>query len=101
MRQMKHLNIPGTDWKLPWQTVFCELIYISNLTRGHVTALSTTIQGFQNFTVSTSKWHSATRVLNEMCAASGEYIPVVRPRLRDGDVGMCVADPSKAMSQIG
>ncbi|KAH6999154.1 hypothetical protein BKA56DRAFT_665667 [Ilyonectria sp. MPI-CAGE-AT-0026] len=99
--EMDHLSVFGTDWDTPDGTAIRDFIHVSDLARGHLAALSTKMQGFHSFNIGTGTGHSVTEVVNAMREASGKDIPVVLVGRRDGDVGMCVADPGKAMSELG
>jgi UDP-glucose 4-epimerase len=96
-----HLSVYGTDWDTPDGTAIRDFIHVSDLARGHLAALSTRMTGFQTFNIGTGSGHSVTEVVNAMEKASGKSIPSVKTGRRDGDVGMCVADPTKAMTELG
>ncbi|KAK0387066.1 hypothetical protein NLU13_5379 [Sarocladium strictum] len=96
-----HLDVYGTDWDTPDGTAVRDFIHVSDLARGHLAALSTRMTGFQTFNVGTGSGHSVAEVVDAMQKASGKTIASVRTGRRDGDVGMCVADPSKAMTELG
>lgn len=96
-----HLDVYGTDWDTPDGTAIRDFIHVSDLARGHLAALSTRMTGFQTFNIGTGCGHSVSEVVNAMEKASGKPITVVQTGRRDGDVGMCVADPTKAMAELG
>ncbi|KAH8178946.1 GDP-mannose 4,6 dehydratase domain-containing protein [Sarocladium implicatum] len=96
-----HLDVYGTDWDTPDGTAIRDFIHVSDLARGHLAALSTRMTGFQTFNVGTGSGHSVSEVVSAMETASGKSIAVAKTGRRDGDVGMCVADPSKAMMELG
>lgn len=98
--QLPHLNIYGTDWPTPDGTAIRDFIHVSDLARGHLAALSTKLQGFHAFNVGTGTGHSVSEVISAMEEASGMKISAVKTGRREGDVGMCVADPSKAMKEL-
>ncbi|KAM0427383.1 hypothetical protein ACHAQK_012098 [Fusarium lateritium] len=98
---LEHLSIYGTDWDTPDGTAIRDFIHVSDLARGHLAALSTKNSGFQTFNIGTGSGHSVTEVVNAMSEASGKPIASVKTGRREGDVGICVADPTKAMAELG
>ena len=98
---MDHLSIYGTDWGTADGTAVRDFIHVSDLARGHLAALSTKLRGFHAFNVGTGTGHSVHEVVSAMETASGVRIASIEAERREGDVGMCVADPSKAMNELG
>ncbi|KAL2210770.1 UDP-glucose 4-epimerase [Sarocladium strictum] len=96
-----HLDVYGTDWDTPDGTAIRDFIHVSDLARGHLAALSTRMTGFQTFNIGTGSGHSVTEVVDAMEQASGKRIASIKTGRRDGDVGMCVADPTRAMTELG
>lgn len=99
--QMDHLKIFGTDWDTPDGTAVRDFIHVSDLARGHLAALSTKLNGFKTFNLGTGTGHSVNEVVSAMQIASGRTIPTVNIGRREGDVGECVAEPTKAMTELG
>ncbi|KAF5565597.1 UDP-glucose 4-epimerase [Fusarium phyllophilum] len=58
-------------------------------------------QGFQTFNIGTGTGQTVYEVVEAMETASGRDIPVVKVGHRQGDVGVCVADPGRALTQLG
>ncbi|KAM0231066.1 hypothetical protein ACHAP5_011191 [Fusarium lateritium] len=98
--EMEHLSIYGTDWDTPDGTAIRDFIHVSDLARGHLAALSTKKSGFQTFNIGTGSGHSVKEVINAISEASGKPIASVKTSRREGDVGICVADPTKAMTEL-
>ncbi|KLP06795.1 UDP-glucose 4-epimerase [Fusarium fujikuroi] len=96
------LQVFGTDWDTRDGTAIRDFIHVSDLARGHLAALSVEEgQGFQTFNIGTGTGQTVYEVVEAMKAASGREIPVLKVGRRQGDVGVCVADPGRAMTQLG
>lgn len=104
------LNIFGTDWDTKDGTAIRDYIHVSDLARGHTAALAaaaaakskyTTYQGgFRTFNLGSGKGHSVLDVVAAMEFASGKKIAVQPMGRRDGDVGVCIAEPSRAEAEL-
>ncbi|KAF4332022.1 UDP-glucose 4-epimerase [Fusarium beomiforme] len=96
------LQIFGTDWDTRDGTAIRDFIHVSDLARGHLAALGVKeSQGFQTFNIGTGTGQTVYEVVDAMKTASGRDIPMARVGRRQGDVGICVADPGRAMTQLG
>lgn len=102
------LNIFGTDWDTKDGTAIRDFIHVSDLARGHLAALAaaaaskhTSYQGgFRTFNLGSGKGHSVLEVVAAMEVASGKQIAVQPMGRRDGDVGVCIAEPSRAEAEL-
>lgn len=99
--EMDHLDIYGTNWDTSDGTAVRDFIHVSDLARGHLAALSANVPGFRAFNVGTGIGHSVKEVVSAMEVASGLKISFNELGRREGDVGCCVADPTKAMAELG
>ncbi|KAF5617263.1 UDP-glucose 4-epimerase [Fusarium sp. NRRL 25303] len=100
--EMHQLQVFGTDWDTRDGTAIRDFIHVSDLARGHLAALTVEEgQGFQTFNIGTGTGQTVYEVVEAMKAASGREIPVLKVGRRQGDVGVCVADPGRAMTQLG
>jgi UDP-glucose 4-epimerase len=100
--EMDRLHVFGTDWDTRDGTAIRDFIHVSDLARGHLAALTVKEkQGFQVFNVGTGTGHSVYEVIDAVQAAFGKDVPMVKAGRRDGDVGVCVADPQRAMAELG
>ncbi|KAG5789964.1 hypothetical protein H9Q69_010986 [Fusarium xylarioides] len=100
--EIDHLQVFGTDWDTRDGTAIRDFIHVSDLARGHLAALAVKEgQGFQTFNIGTGTGQTVYEVVEAMKTASGRDIPVVKVGRRQGDVGVCVADPGRAMTQLG
>ncbi|KAF9770023.1 hypothetical protein IL306_012468 [Fusarium sp. DS 682] len=96
------LQVFGTDWNTRDGTAIRDFIHVSDLARGHLAALGVKeSQGFQTFNLGTGTGQTVYEVVDAMKAASGRDIPMAKVGRRRGDVGVCVADPGRAMTQLG
>lgn len=101
------LNIFGTDWDTEDGTAIRDFIHVSDLARGHTAALAaaaskhTSYQGgFRTFNLGSGKGHSVLEVVAAMEVASGKQISVQPMGRRDGDIGVCIAEPSRAEAEL-
>lgn len=101
------LNIFGTDWDTEDGTAIRDFIHVSDLARGHTAALAAAAskhtsyqRGFRTFNLGSGKGHSVLEVVAAMEVASGKQISVQPMGRRDGDVGVCIAEPSRAEAEL-
>jgi UDP-glucose 4-epimerase len=104
--KMPVLNIFGDDWDTTDGTAIRDFIHVSDLARGHVAAIRTgtkadTPGGFQTINLGTGNGSSVREVVDTMSSVSGKPILTKTIGRRIGDVGVCVADPSKAAKILG
>ena len=100
------LKIYGTDWETNDGTAIRDFIHVSDLAQGHIAALSGSENdicksGFHVFNLGTGSGHSVREVVDTMEAVSGKSISTQEVDRRDGDVAVCIADPTKAFTQLG
>jgi UDP-glucose 4-epimerase len=105
------LNIYGTDWETADGTAIRDYIHVSDLARGHLAALTMASSksefpfrgggGFHVLNLGSGRGYSVLEVVAAMEAASGKRIVVRGMERREGDVAVCVAEPSRAEAQLG
>ncbi len=100
------LQIFGTDWDTTDGTAVRDFIHVTDLARGHISALATAIAGkiqgsFRTFNLGSGKGHSVCEVLGSLEKVSERRIPANRVGRREGDVGFCVAEVSRAREELG
>jgi UDP-glucose 4-epimerase len=100
------LSIFGLDWDTEDGSAVRDFIHVSDLARGHVAAIATGIDlksapGFQAINLGTGSGNSVKEVISTMQAVSGKAIKTKPEGRRAGDVGVCIADPGKAMRILG
>lgn len=104
--EMPVLNIYGSDWDTEDGTAVRDFIHVSDLARGHLAAIASVSKlashesGFRTFNLGSGKGHSVLEVVAFMEAASGKKIPVRLMGRRDGDVALCVAEPTRAAAEL-
>jgi UDP-glucose 4-epimerase len=101
------LQIYGTDWDTRDGTAVRDFIHVTDLARGHLAALVTapkfkgTGTGFQAFNLGSGIGYSVLDVVAAMEAVSGRRLPVQLLGRREGDVAVCIAEPTKAAVELG
>jgi UDP-glucose 4-epimerase len=98
------LNVYGSDWDTVDGTAIRDFVHVSDLARGHLAALNAKEklgQGFKTFNLGTGTGHSVKEVVASMERVSGRAIPTNMVSRRDGDVAICMAEPSKSLISLG
>lgn len=104
--KMSELGVFGSDWDTEDGTAVRDFIHVSDLARGHVAAIVTGLgskssAGFHSINLGTGKGNSVREVVDTMQAVSGKEIKTRASERREGDVGVCIADPEKAAQMLG
>ncbi|KAH9210802.1 putative UDP-glucose 4-epimerase [Leptodontidium sp. 2 PMI_412] len=99
------LHVFGTDYSTPDGTAIRDFIHVTDLARGHVAALVAASdnrikRGFRTYNLGSGKGNSVLEVVATMESASGTKIPIHTVKRREGDVGICVAVPTKAEREL-
>ncbi|KAG9234922.1 hypothetical protein BJ875DRAFT_288792 [Amylocarpus encephaloides] len=99
------LNIFGTDWDTPDGTAIRDFIHVSDLAAGHLAALKATKRsnfttGYHVYNLGTGTGHSVMEIVTAMQNVSGRTIPTKLSGRREGDVGICIAEPSKSAASL-
>lgn len=99
------LSIFGTDWPTEDGTAIRDFIHVSDLAQGHLAAIramdNNRDSGFHVYNLGTGTGHSVREIINAMQHVSGQAIPVIEAARRPGDVGICIAEPTKSASALG
>lgn len=104
--RMSHLKIYGTDWDTRDGTAMRDFIHISDLALGHVAALKAVSESrlrrgsLNTFNLGTGDGNSVKEIVSAMQTCSGRTIPIVEVGRRAGDVGVVVADPTRAAEEL-
>jgi len=79
-----------------------DYIHITDLVNGHLKALEKMNEnkGLLIYNLGTGKGYSVLEVINEFSEITGLEIPYIYKERRDGDVGACYADPTKAKEEM-
>ncbi|KAJ4310501.1 hypothetical protein N0V94_008418 [Neodidymelliopsis sp. IMI 364377] len=104
--KMNELSVFGEDWDTEDGTAIRDFIHVSDLARGHVAAIATgtsvkSAAGFHTINLGTGNGSSVKEVVDTMQAVSGKEIKTKMTGRREGDVGVCIADPEKAAEVLG
>ena len=99
-----HITIFGDDYETADGTCIRDYIHVSDLANAHVLAL----RGLENealqrsaYNLGTGQGHSVASVLNAAKKVTGRNIPVVKGPRRAGDPAVLLADPTRAMTDLG
>ncbi|KAL1794429.1 hypothetical protein ACET3X_007850 [Alternaria dauci] len=103
--QMPHLKIFGTDWDTRDGTAMRDFIHVSDLALGHVAALkavgeSRLAPGFHTYNLGTGDGSSVKQIVSAMQTYSGKGVELREVGRRAGDVGVVVADPTRAAVEL-
>lgn len=92
------VRVYGNDYLTPDGTAIRDYVHVVDVARAHVLALARAEanHGFEAFNLGTGKGYSVMDVIKAFERASGKAIPFEMAPRRQGDVGRCLADPSKA-----
>ncbi|KIW01792.1 UDP-glucose 4-epimerase GalE [Verruconis gallopava] len=104
--EREELKIFGSDWNTRDGTCIRDFIHVSDLARGHLAALDaatgdSAIKGFQAINLGTGNGASVKEVVAAMEDVIGRSIPTRLVDRREGDVGVCIADTTKASNLLG
>ncbi len=100
----KVLKIYGNKWPTKDGTCIRDYIHVMDLAEGHAAALDSLLQKEHQFltvNLGTGKGHSVLEVVNSFEIATGKKIPFELSTPRYGDVGITIADPTKAKNLLG
>lgn len=99
------LEVFGTDYPTPDGTAIRDFIHVSDLARGHIAALTAVSdnriqRGFRTYNLGSGRGNSVLEIIAAMESASFTKIPVNFRERRVGDVGICVALPTRAEAEL-
>ncbi|KAH8593369.1 hypothetical protein B0O99DRAFT_515826 [Bisporella sp. PMI_857] len=99
---MPILNIYGNDYDTPDGTAVRDYIHVTDLALGHLAALKNgPSKGFNVYNLGSGRGYSVLEVVSAIESVSQRKVPTKLVDRRPGDVGMCVAKPSKAEKELG
>jgi UDP-glucose 4-epimerase len=101
--KLDKLRIFGGDYDTPDGTGVRDYIHVTDLARGHVTALEhmKPSEQMEVFNLGTGRGVSVLEMVRAFEKASGRKIPFEIVARRMGDIASCYADPSKAQAELG
>lgn len=101
MGDLDALKVFGTDWDTHDGTAIGDFIHVSDLAAGHLAALDGIRSGYSVFNLGTGTGYTVNEIVDTMISVSGRLIPTVASQRREGDVGVCIADPTKSAVVLG
>lgn len=101
MGDLAELKIYGTDWDTHDGTAIRDFIHVSDLATGHLAALEGLRSGYHVYNLGTGTGYSVSEIVETMKSVSGRQIPAAASQRREGDVGVCIADPTKSAVVLG
>lgn len=104
--KLEALSVFGTNWDTPDGTAIRDFIHVSDLAMGHLAALKKSTAadaktGYHIFNLGSGTGNSVMDIVTSMREVSGKAIPTIEKGRREGDVGVCIAEPSKSGSELG
>jgi len=99
----KPVTIFGDDYPTPDGTCIRDYIHVLDLAEAHIAAVESLLGGgpSERFNVGTGVGHSVREVLQAVEEATGEKVPHVIGRRREGDAPELVADSTKLQRTLG
>lgn len=96
-------RIFGTDYPTPDGTAIRDYIHVTDLAHAHACALNYLAMDKAStcFNIGTGVGHSVREVISAVEEATGNSVPIVEARRRDGDAPVLVADGSRAVRDLG
>ncbi|HBQ64307.1 MAG TPA: UDP-glucose 4-epimerase GalE [Clostridiales bacterium] len=96
------LTVYGNDYPTLDGTGIRDYIHVTDLARGHVTALKKVLggSGVEAYNLGTGKGYSVLEIIRAFEKASGVVIPYTISERRPGDAAVCYSDPSRAWREL-
>jgi UDP-glucose-4-epimerase GalE len=101
--QNPHIKIFGDDYQTPDGTCIRDYIHVTDLARAHTRALQWLIDGNSSraFNLGTGTGYSVRELIDTARRLTGREIPEVIVERRAGDPPQLVADPARALHELG
>ena len=101
--KLEYLSIFGNDYNTHDGTAVRDYIHVVDLAKGHLKALDKleSLPGLVTYNLGTGKGYSVLDMVKMFRDVSGKEIKYKIVDRRPGDVAVCYADPSKAISELG
>lgn len=102
LQQRDGVEIYGDDYSTPDGTCIRDYVHVDDLADAHIRALEALDEGCAPaYNLGTGCGHSVREVVDAVRAVTGADIPCRIAARRAGDPAVLVADPSKAMAELG
>jgi UDP-glucose 4-epimerase len=97
------VSVFGNDYPTPDGTGVRDYIHVMDLAAGHAAALDylTDHQGLHTWNLGTGRGYSVLEIIQAFEAASGTTVPYELVDRRPGDAPVSLADPSRALHDLG
>lgn len=101
--KLPQLSVFGNDYPTHDGTGVRDYIHVVDLAQGHVAALRYLQEhsGVHTWNLGTGQGYSVLDMVKAFEAASGVSVPYKIVDRRAGDIAMCYADPTKALTELG
>lgn len=101
--ELPHLNIFGNDYDTKDGTGIRDYIHITDLARGHISALKYIMnnKGIDFYNLGTGHGYSVLEMVNTFKEVNHVDIPYKFVPKRDGDIAICYADTNYAYEKLG
>ncbi|MFW2365226.1 MAG: UDP-glucose 4-epimerase GalE [Desulforhopalus sp.] len=101
--KLEQLSVFGDDYQTPDGTGVRDYIHVLDLAAGHVKALERLFckPGLTVYNLGTGRGYSVLEMVKAFSEVAGVEIPYSIVERRDGDIGTCYADPTKAEQELG
>jgi len=101
--ELDHLNIFGDDYDTPDGTGVRDYIHITDLAKGHISALKYILnnKGIDYYNLGTGHGYSVLEMVKAFKEVNGVDVPYVICDRRDGDIDCCYADTKYAFEKLG
>ena len=102
MKELDHVNIFGNDYDTPDGTGVRDYIHITDLAKGHISALKyiSENKGIDYYNLGTGHGYSVMEMINTFKEVNHVDIPYEIVSRRSGDIGTCYADTSYANERL-
>lgn len=99
----KELSVFGNDYETHDGTGVRDYIHVVDLAKGHLKAVGKVLnsKGVEAYNLGTGIGYSVLDVVNSFEKASGKKVPYKIVERRAGDIGICYADATKALRELG
>lgn len=97
------VTVFGRDYSTPDGTCVRDYIHVMDLCSAHLLGLKSLFSGQKMgiYNLGTGRGYSVQEVIDAASRVTGTHIPVIEGRRRPGDPAVLVADPSKALRELG
>lgn len=101
-KELDHLNVFGNDYDTPDGTGVRDYIHITDLARGHISALKyiTNHKGIDYYNLGTGHGYSVMEMVNTFESVNHVKVPYEITSRRSGDIATCYADTSYANERL-